>query len=97
MSAPAARPAPSVEVRYFASARAAAGVASEHVAPGATGATSLADVLDAVRTRHDARFAEVLSVCSLLVDGAPVGRRDPASVPVGEASVVEVLPPFAGG
>ncbi|MDP3713098.1 MAG: MoaD/ThiS family protein [Mycobacteriales bacterium] len=89
--------APSVEIRYFAAARAAAGVASEHVEPGAAGATSLVDVLDAVRARHDARFADVLTVCSLLVDGAPVGRRDPASVPVGEGSVVEVLPPFAGG
>lgn len=88
---------PSVEVRYFAAARAAAGVASERMGPLADGVVSLADVLTAVRARHDARFAEVLGVCSLLVDGAPVGRRDPATVPVGAGSVVEVLPPFAGG
>lgn len=90
--------AATVEVRYFAAARAAAGVASEHVeVESSTPSPSLADVLAAVRARHDDRFAEVLTVCSLLVDGAPVGRRDPASVPVGTGSVVEVLPPFAGG
>lgn len=94
-AAPATPGVSTVEVRYFASARSAAGVGSELVAVSADG--PLTAVLDAVRARHDARFAEVLTVCSLLVDGAPVGRRDPATVPVGEGSVVEVLPPFAGG
>lgn len=87
----------SVQVRYFAAARAAAATDAETVEVGPAAAPSLADVLALVRGRHGARFAEVLEVCSLLVDGAPVGRRDPATVPVSHGSVVEVLPPFAGG
>jgi hypothetical protein len=39
----------------------------------------------------------VIGVCSFLVDGQPVGRRDPAAVELGPDAVVEVLPPFAGG
>lgn len=81
-----------VDVRYFASVRAAAGVASDSVSAG-----TLAEALDAVRALHDERFATVLSVCALLVDGAPVGRRDPGAVRLAEGSVVEALPPFAGG
>lgn len=94
---PVCQATPVIEVRFFASARAAAGVGSERLDPAAVPGGSLADVLAAVVARHDTRFAEVLSVCSLLVDGAPVGRRDPAAVAVGPGSVVEVLPPFAGG
>lgn len=79
-------------VRYFAAARAAAGVDEEHV-----DAATVAQALAAVRERHDARFAEVLACCSLLLDGDPVGRRDPGAVPTGPEAVLEVLPPFAGG
>ncbi|HSK55839.1 MAG TPA: MoaD/ThiS family protein [Jiangellales bacterium] len=84
----------SVLVRYWASAREAAGTAEERV-DGST----LADVLDAVRHRHAdrERFAEVLGVCSVLVDGEPAGGRDPAAVAVAEGSEVDLLPPFAGG
>lgn len=94
---PVCQATPVIEVRYFASARAAAGVGAECLNSAAVPGGSLADVLAGLLSRHDARFAEVLSVCSLLVDGAPVGRRDPAAVAVGPGSVVEVLPPFAGG
>ena len=85
----------SVVVRYWAAAKQAAGRAEERV----DGATTLAEVLDAVRARHAPRpaLARVLERCAYLVDGAPVGTRPPTGVPVGPASVVEVLPPFAGG
>ena len=79
-------------VRYFAAAKEAAGTNAEQVEAG-----TLAAALDAVRPRHDARFTTVLARCSFVVDGDPVGGRDHAGVVLGPASVVDVLPPFAGG
>ncbi len=86
-----------VTVRYWAAARAAAGVEAETV-PVGDGAT-LADVLAAVRSRHGARsrLADVLAVCSVLVGDRPVGSRAPEDVPVWPGETVEMLPPFAGG
>ena len=83
-----------VTVRLFAAARAAAGCREEEVelADGA----SVADLLVALRARHDAAFGRVLSLCSVMVDGAPLGRRAPADVPL-TGTEVEILPPFAGG
>jgi len=83
-----------VVVRYWASARAAAGRATDDVAAG-----TLASVLDQVRGLRagDQRFARVLSVCSVLVDQTPVGAADHDEVMVAAGSVVELLPPFAGG
>jgi molybdopterin synthase sulfur carrier subunit len=83
-----------VLVRYWASAREAAGRPEERV-----DAATLAEALDCVRVRHAAapRFAAVLAVCSFVVDGDPVGRRDPRAVRLATGSEVEVLPPFAGG
>jgi molybdopterin converting factor small subunit len=84
-----------VLVRYWAAAKAAAGVREERFdAPGDLGA-----LLDAVRARHGARsrLADVLARCSYLVDEVSPGRRDPADVPVPAGAVVDVLPPFAGG
>ena len=79
-------------VRYFASVKAAAGTAEEPVE-----AVTLAEALAAVRARHDDRFAQVLGVCSYVVDGQPVGARDHDLVTMGPDSVVDCLPPFAGG
>jgi molybdopterin synthase sulfur carrier subunit len=79
-------------VRYFAAAKAASGVAEDAVEEG-----TLAQVLSSVRALHDERFSTVLSVCSFLVDGAPVGTRDPQTVVVGADASVDCLPPFAGG
>lgn len=79
-------------VRYFAAVKEAAGVGEEQVE-----AATLAEALDAVRCRHADRFATVLARCSFVVDGAPVGGRDHASVSLQPASVVDALPPFAGG
>ena len=86
-----------VTVRYWAAARAAAGVDAESV-PVEEGAT-LADVLAEVRSRHGARsrLAEVLAVCSVLVGDRPVGSRSPEDVRLAAGDTVELLPPFAGG
>lgn len=83
-----------VTIRYWAAARAAAGTREEQVA-----GSTLAEVLAAAREarRDSGRFSEVLASCSFLVGDAPVGKRDPADVPVEAGDVVEVLPPFAGG
>jgi molybdopterin converting factor small subunit len=79
-------------LRYFAAVKEAAGVASEEV----TGAT-LAEALVAARAQHAERFTTVLARCSFVVDGDPVGGRDHAAVVVRPDSVVDALPPFAGG
>ena len=83
-----------VTVRYWAAARAAAGVAEEQHTDVAT----LADLLSACRARHPgAALDRVLAACSFLVDEHPVGTRAHADVLLPEQAVVEVLPPFAGG
>ncbi len=80
-----------VEVRYFAAARAAAGVESEtlSIAPGAT----LTDLLATLRARS-AKLAAVLDRCSFLCDGIAVRDR---CRPLATNQTVDVLPPFAGG
>ncbi len=77
-----------VTLRYWAGARAAAGVAEETLMVGPL----VGDVLDGAVEAHPA-LREVVAVCSVLVDGRSVGR----DVAVAEGTVVEVLPPFAGG
>jgi sulfur-carrier protein len=90
----AAPQAPEGVIRYWAAARAAAGVPEEPYR-----AETLRDALAAARARHADRptFADVLGACSFLVDGAPVGTRDHATVRLAHGGTVEVLPPFAGG
>jgi molybdopterin synthase sulfur carrier subunit len=79
-------------IRYFAAARAAAGVDSEplELPDGAT----VADALAAIRERHGAELARVLDRCSFLLDEVAVRDRS-AVVPAG--ATLDVLPPFAGG
>ncbi len=86
-----------VTVRYWASARAAAGVAEDRFE--VDGPVSLADLVAAAVSRHaDAPGLErVLHVCSVLVDGAQSRSREAADVEVPPGSAVEFLPPFAGG
>ncbi|QKW28210.1 MoaD/ThiS family protein [Streptomyces seoulensis] len=81
-----------VTVRYWAAAKAAAGVAEEPCE-----ALTLAEALDAVRERHPGALARVLLRCSFLIDGDPVGTRGHETVRLIEGGTVEVLPPFAGG
>lgn len=81
-----------MRIRYFAGIKAAAGTAEESV-----DAATLGAALDALRARHDDRYATVLQVCSFVVDGDPTGARDLDQVLVGPDAVVDCLPPFAGG
>ena len=83
-----------VTLRYWAAMRAAAGMPREDVE-----ADTLAEALHQVRAaRGDrSRYAAVLGICSIVVDETPVGARDHAEVMLRDGSVIELLPPFAGG
>lgn len=83
-----------ITVRYWAAARAAAGVSSEVVE-----AADLAELVDVIVRRHASadRFAEVIDACSVLIGEVPVGKRDRADVRLSPGTTVEFLPPFAGG
>ena len=86
----------SITVRYWASARAAAGV--DHEVFDVVGPVSLAEVLGLVLRSHpDDATARVVGVCSVLVGDQPVGTRDHDLVTVVPGSQVDLLPPFAGG
>jgi len=80
-----------VTVRYFAAARAAAGVETETVSL-ASGAT-VADLVATLRTRSGTLSA-VLDRCSFLCDEIAV--RDVEKT-LRTNQTVDVLPPFAGG
>lgn len=98
MGAPAGQvsQAGTVQVRYWASARAAAGVSEESVE--VTGTTSVAEVIAAVIEQREpgeqAQLARVLDLCSVLVGDQPTPDR---SAEVTPGSTLELLPPFAGG
>ena len=85
-------PGPTTTLRYWAAARAAAGTASDELA-----AATLQEAVAGAVTRHGATLEKVLSVCSYVVDGDPVGSRPHDGVPLTPGSLVDVLPPFAGG
>lgn len=78
-----------VTVRYFAGARAASGVATE-----IRDAASLDQLVGQIVADHGERLERVLTACSFLVDGTQTRDRARALAP---GSVVDVLPPFAGG
>lgn len=81
-----------VVVRYFASARAAAGTEEEKVelAAGAT----VADAVQALRELHPGQLSRVLDAASFLVNEVAVRDRGRA---LSDGSHLDVLPPFAGG
>ena len=81
-----------VRVRYFAGARAAAGVSEDQVQLDSR--ANVADVLSVLRERHGAHLTRVLTGCSFLLDGVAV--RDPRTELPREAEL-DILPPFAGG
>lgn len=83
-----------VTVRYWAAARAAAGIAEETVS-----ATTLDVLLTEISRRHRDRdrFDDVIDMCSILVGETPVGAKEPAEVVLPRGINVEFLPPFAGG
>ena len=78
-----------VTVRYFAGARAAAGVESETRTAG-----TLDELVGQLADAHGERLERVLTACSFLVDGTSTRDRATALSP---GAVVDVLPPFAGG
>ena len=83
-------------VRYWASAREAAGTDAESVA--VDGPVSLLDLVRRLADDHaGSRLPQVLEVCSVLVGDRPVRSLDPATVMVQPGDSVEFLPPFAGG
>jgi molybdopterin converting factor small subunit len=84
--------AATVRVRYFAGARAAAGVQEETVQLAAD--ARMRDLVDELSGRHGPALTRVLTACSFLLDGIAV--RDTA-IPLPDGSGVDVLPPFAGG
>jgi molybdopterin converting factor small subunit len=77
-----------VTVRYWAGARAAAGVDQESVG----GVATVGDLTARLLAERPG-LAAVLPVCTVLVEGLASGPD--AALPAG--AVVEVLPPFAGG
>jgi molybdopterin converting factor small subunit len=80
----------SATIRYFAGARAAAGVAEEEVPAGAT----LADLLRELVGRHGPGLGKILGAATFLVDGVAWHDR---LAPLPDGVTVDVLPPFAGG
>ncbi|WP_189255533.1 MoaD/ThiS family protein [Lentzea flava] len=82
-----------VKIRYFAGARAAAGVTDEDLVLDAAEPT-VALVVSAIGQRHGDRLGKVLAASSFLLDGVAV-RDTSTRVPAG--AQLDVLPPFAGG
>jgi molybdopterin synthase sulfur carrier subunit len=80
-----------ITVRYFAGARAATGLDEEQLLT--SGAWPLEDLAQHLAQRHGEALERILAAASFLVDET-AGTRD-RIVPAG--SVVDVLPPFAGG
>jgi molybdopterin synthase sulfur carrier subunit len=78
-----------VTVRYFAGARAAAGVDTE-----TRDARSLDDLVQQIVAAHGQKLERVLTACSFLVDGTSTRDR---TVQLAPGAVVDILPPFAGG
>jgi molybdopterin converting factor small subunit len=84
-----------VTLRYWAAARAIAGVETEQVAWDellCSGECTVADILAVVGGRRP-ELDPILAVASILVDGIAVTRGHP----VVAGDTLEVLPPFAGG
>ncbi|GAA4678425.1 putative molybdenum cofactor biosynthesis protein D2 (MoaD2) / thiamineS [Phytohabitans rumicis] len=77
-------------MRYFAGARAAAGVPEETAPSG----LSLEDLAAHLTAAHGDRLGTVLKAASYLVDGVACHDRQQA-LPGGVT--IDVLPPFAGG
>jgi molybdopterin converting factor small subunit len=81
-----------VQVRYFAGARAASGVDEEPLALPA--GSTVADAVRAAADRHGERLSTVLAAASFLIDGIAVRSR---ATRLSDGVRLDVLPPFAGG
>ena len=80
-----------ITVRYFAGARAATGIDQEELPTSRP--WPLDELAEYLARRHGAALERILEAASFLVDET-AGSRDRIA-PAG--SVVDVLPPFAGG
>lgn len=78
-----------ITVRYFAGARAAAGLTEEKVS-----AATLEELIRVLSAAHGPALEKVLGVASFLVNEVAAHDRQ-APLPAGAS--VDVLPPFAGG
>ncbi len=76
------------KVRLFASARDAAGTGTDVIE-----AATVAEVLQVAQDRYSDRFADVLTTCSIWVNGEDAGL----DTAVGPDDEVAVLPPVSGG
>ena len=95
-SAPSRKVETTVTARYWAGARAAAGVAEDVFE--VTGPITLAEVVRRVLTAHPGPdVARTIGVCSVLLGDRPASSEDAAEVLVDPGTTVEFLPPFAGG
>lgn len=81
-----------VRIRYFAAARAAAGVDSEFLT--LTGPRTVRGALRAAVDLHGPSLGQVLRRCSYLLDEIAVHGEESF---VADGDVLDVLPPFAGG
>lgn len=77
-----------VKVRFFAAARTAVGSNQLEVEPG-----TLKEILASVAYGND-KANQVFDQCSFLVDGVVVHDQ---SILIMAGSILDVLPPFAGG
>lgn len=79
-----------MRVRLFAAAKSAAGTSEVELEAG-----TIATISAALVAQYPA-LAAVLPACSFLIDGLQAGQ-EPSRTRVEAGSVVDVLPPFAGG
>lgn len=88
--------AATITVRYWAGARAAAGTDADVF--DVEGPLTLQQLMvRAVAAHPGTRLADVLAVCSTLVEDRPTASEDPKDVQVRPGETVQFLPPFAGG
>jgi molybdopterin converting factor small subunit len=83
-----------VTIRYWAAAKEAAGLPEESLE-----ATTLAEALNsAVAARSPGGILrDILTRSSVLVDATRVNKAAAADITLSDGSVIEILPPFAGG
>ncbi|HEX5406524.1 MAG TPA: MoaD/ThiS family protein [Pseudonocardiaceae bacterium] len=92
MSSVATASAGSVLIRYFAGARAAAGVTEERVELRET--DTVAQLIADASARRGSALVRILPSCSFLLNGTAVHDQ---SLIVSDGAELDVLPPFAGG
>ncbi|MBM7824545.1 molybdopterin converting factor small subunit [Arcanobacterium pluranimalium] len=86
-----------INIRYFASAAAAAGLTEDSYTLAEN--STIATLIDEITTKHASSpnggdLARILSFSSFLLNGRHADHNTP--IPAGDVSI-DVLPPFAGG